>query len=499
MARFLPSLALVATLSCGAPEAPPHIVVIVVDTLRADVVGPDATPNILGLAERGVVLGDAFTHAPMTLPAHTSLLSSRLPHETGVVVNGQAVPDDLPLLTEHLAAQGYRCLGAGSMASLWSDEPGAGLERGFERFVRVERDYADGPRTASALAALLDDATVGDEPLFVLAHLADPHEPYRDFADERRSLVVSLDGVELERVDPRRAPHVKARLDLAAGEHELRMIDGAADFVPRSLYVHAGEGDARRRVPVRWREGRRLDATRRLVATFTLEEPTRVELESWVADRPDQVEAARRYPLEVARADAAVGTILDDLAARGILEHAVVLLTSDHGEAFGEHGLNGHSHNLYDELLRVPTVLALPGGERFDRARADLARTELARHVDLAPTLLDLAELAPLAGAVGSSLLDPARGRPVHFAETHRPEADAEQLALTDGRWKLVHRPEEGRFELYDLVRDPGETRDLYGERGADFEGWRSALEARAAAWGGTERVERAELEALGY
>ncbi len=379
---------------------------------------------------------------------------------------------------------------------------GAGVDQGFERFVRVKRDYADGERVAEAFEGLLAGAGGDERPLFLLAHLADPHEPYRSFEGRRLSLTASLDGVELERLDPRGAPHLRRVLDLEAGRHELVLEDSGADFVPRSLYLHElGDGE-RSRIPARWVEGARLASGRRAVVEFELAAPARVELESWLTDHPDQDEAARRYQAEVARADAAVGEILAALEARGLFDDALIVFTSDHGEAFGEHGLNGHSHNLYDELLRVPTIVKLPADARFDAARARLAEQadELVRHVDLAPTLLELLELEPLPGAVGSSLLDEDRPAPVHFAETHRPEAAEDQLALTDGRWKLIHWPAAGRFELYDLATDPGEGRDLFARRGGDFDAWRAALEERAAAW---EREAQdgglADLGALGY
>ena len=402
--------------ACGSPDpSPPHLVVVVVDTLRADAL--DASPVLERMAADGVAFERAYTHAPMTLPAHTSLFSSRLPHETGVVVNGQEVPGDLPLLAEHLAGQGYRTLGVASMASFWSDRPGEGLERGFERFVRVERDYADGRATAAALGELLDEelGATGDggQALFLLAHLADPHEPYRDFLAGGDDVGLALDGNLHDRGDAAEAPHLRARAFLAAGRHEVLLERGGEAFVPRSLYVHGGEGAARRRIPVRWEQGERLALLDRVHASFDLDEPTWVDVEAWVTDRPSQARAAERYRLEAARAGGAVGEILADLDARGILEDAVVLFTSDHGEAFGEHGLNGHSHNLYDELLRVPTILDLPEGEAFGEQRTLLAERagELVRHVDLAPTLLDLAGLAPLPGAVGSSLLEPGRAR----------------------------------------------------------------------------------------
>ena len=612
-----------ATLACATePAPPPHMVLVVVDTLRDDAVDPRSAPALTSLAQArgGQRLPRTFAHAPMTLPSHTALFTARLPHETGVLVNGQRVPEELLLLPEHLAAQGYRTLAVASMATMWHDEPGAGLDQGFERFVRVERDYADGLATAAALSRLLDEelglagtglaaagapgqaaegapgqaaegGVLGDpagrsgggssgtrgqqvagasgsdvagsaiedpardeRPLFLLVHLADPHEPYRTFGGASPDLGLYADGVEVARADPRAAPHVTVLLDLDAGAHELVLAGSGESFLVRSAYAFAVDGsegapggapddgeaptadrgatlapttdqgsplapiagrdatlvpgpgaglgfpaDDPRRLPLRWVEGARLERLERAVLELELRRPTRVALELWVTDRPDQAEARRRYGAEVRRADGAVEAVLADLDRRGLLEDAVVLFTSDHGEAFGEHGRNGHSHQLYDHQLRVPTILRLPPDARFDRARARLAERGdgLVRHVDLAPTLLDLAGLAPLPDAVGISLLADDGPR-VHFAETHPPEADEELLALFDGRWKLIHAPASGRFELYDLAADPGERDDLWARRAADFEAWRAALEARAGA-DAAARERTPDLEALGY
>jgi arylsulfatase A-like enzyme len=115
----------------------PHVILIVIDTLRADVLlaGRNlvATPNIDALAAEGTVFPQAFTHAPMTLPAHTSLFSSRLPCETGVFNNGMVVRQDLPLLAERFEASGYDTRAVISLATLTPLKDG-GLDRGFQDF-----------------------------------------------------------------------------------------------------------------------------------------------------------------------------------------------------------------------------------------------------------------------------------------------------------------------------------------------------------------------------
>jgi hypothetical protein len=114
----------------GAEPGYLNVVLIVIDTLRADAIARVPTPHIDSLAEAGVAFGRAFAHAPMTLPSHATLFSGRLPSTTGVVNNGQDVPGGLPLLPQRLAAQGYSTFGVISIETLWPRTPESGLDRG---------------------------------------------------------------------------------------------------------------------------------------------------------------------------------------------------------------------------------------------------------------------------------------------------------------------------------------------------------------------------------
>ena len=111
-----------------------NVLLVVVDTLRADALGRGITPNMDALAQDGVLFEQAFAHAPMTLPAHASLFSSLLPSESLVLTNGQAVERELPLLGNHLAARGYEALAAVSLATLWPVVAGCGVDRGFHLY-----------------------------------------------------------------------------------------------------------------------------------------------------------------------------------------------------------------------------------------------------------------------------------------------------------------------------------------------------------------------------
>ena len=190
----------------------------------------------------------------------------------------------------------------------------------------------------------------------------------------------------------------------------------------------------------------------------------------------------KRYDAELAYSDAQLRRLVAGLESRGVLPDAQLWIFSDHGEEFGDHGGRYHATSLYDELVRVPAVVFLPG----------LAPRQIERPlglVDLVPTVLELSSGSGAGlpeGLAGRSLVpllagdDPPR-RPV-FLECFRKDG-AVLRGVVDGPWKLVHWRDEHFFELYHLEKDPAERYnvfDLLPEPAA-------ALEAILGAWVGLE------------
>jgi len=212
----------------------------------------------------------------------------------------------------------------------------------------------------------------------------------------------------------------------------------------------------------------------------------------------DAAHVARSYDGEIVEVDAAVGDLVQGLEDGGLLDRVVLVVTADHGEEFGEHGNVGmHAHSLYDEVLRVPLVVRLPG--------AALAGTTVApqvRSIDVAPTLLDLVGVEFDMGATGSSLLPLLAGDERHgrVALASRLRDTGRTFALRTQRWKLL----EGR--LFDLGRDPGETVDVADRHPLAVQALSAALADLLAlpAVEGAGPVEltdalRERLRALGY
>jgi arylsulfatase A-like enzyme len=176
------------------------------------------------------------------------------------------------------------------------------------------------------------------------------------------------------------------------------------------------------------------------------------------------------YADEVAYFDAAFGWLVSKLESTGQLERAIVLLASDHGEGFLEHGDVHHCHALYETSVHTPLLIRLPGGKPAGR------RSAVVRNLDVLPTLLDYMGVdAGAQGFAGRSL------RSVIDGDDESPvRAFASQGLLRgvrDGPYKLIHDLETGTDRLYDLAEDPDERENLAEDRSQVADRLRAALD----------------------
>jgi arylsulfatase A-like enzyme len=217
---------------------------------------------------------------------------------------------------------------------------------------------------------------------------------------------------------------------------------------------------------------------------------------------------ARLYDAGFAYADAQLARLEAELLARNLTSDLVWVVLSDHGEAFGEHGLFQHSGRVDEEMLRSLWVWRLPKAARRGSLRAGGSVERPVSTAALGATLMELVGVDPLATRgprrrLPSVLSIAGAAAPV-VARTAGP---GPTTSYRDGAWKLVHYAQSGRRELFDLRSDPGETRDLADREPERVEALQSALAAyrRVERPGdGGRRVTltpelREELEALGY
>lgn len=174
-------LGLMAALGCSNPVPPPapplpSILVLTLDTTRADAITPEVAPHLSALAARGVSFAHAYATAPMTLPSHASMWTGLYPAGHGVHENSRTLPAGVATAAEALRAAGY---GTAAFVSGFPLDRQFGLARGFERY----DDELGGPglerrATATVDLALAELAARGEGPFFLWVHTYDPHEPY---------------------------------------------------------------------------------------------------------------------------------------------------------------------------------------------------------------------------------------------------------------------------------------------------------------------------------
>ena len=210
------------------------------------------------------------------------------------------------------------------------------------------------------------------------------------------------------------------------------------------------------------------------------------------------------YLGEMLYTDARLGAFVGELKWRDLLDNSLLVITSDHGEEFEEHGGLGHGHSTYEELIRVPLLVVAPG-----RVPPGIRVTDQVSGIDVAPTILSLVDVAPPETHHGRSLFpllagNPSGDMPVRFAEAVQKPVGAAQrriYAARDGRYKWIFAADDSTpLEIYDLDADPAESRSLRDpslvERGRSLWHQLNRLKTAAGARTGREMAAAADREA---
>ena len=387
-------------LSCAATESP-DVILIVVDTLRADHLAPygynvQTAPHVSGLAEQGVVYEAVVAPSSWTKTSMASIWTSRNPLRHGVMRKESVLPAELSTLAGAFRDAGFQTIGINSNPWLLTKY---GFSAGFGSYesARKRRGFVDWKQvTAQAVESM--QAASRDEPAFLYVHYMDVHPPYSS------------------RSDPPTDPvHVEGRG---------KLVDSRLEYLYRKKGLE-GPG-----------------VEQRVLAL---------------------------YDAGIREADAAIASLLGQLDALGRNRERIVAVTSDHGEAFREHGTTEHGRNLYPEVYRVPLILlGSPGLEPGTRIPHQM------RSIDIAPTLLSLVgapvpdsfDGEPLPLAPGPEVADRTAVSSVGFG-AYVPESHF--VAVVSPRYLYIHERVSGVAEFYDLHGDPGALRDLGGDH-ADAE-----------------------------
>lgn len=428
---------------CGSPEksddfeglvdlrdGPPNIVILALDTWRADHMGAYGndwvlTPVLDCFAGEAIVFEDCGSTSTWTLPAFASMFTGLLPSEHRTIGGKRSVvPSRMVPLAERLQAHGYAT--AAIVAVDYLDKP-FGLERGFAQ----HRSFADWPvngrlRKYERLVARAFKEPPED-PWMLLLHYFDAHDPYEP-PDQ-------FDRMYYEG-DPAAEPEDPAhRIDV--------------------IYSDRNRIQSEPQVRYRWLEGIR-----------------------------DLRYPVQQYAGGISYVDHHLGAALDSMRATGAMDESIVIVVADHGEHLTEHDVY-FTHRLpYSECLQVPLMIRLPRAREGGRRIQDPVSL-----VDLMPTLMDLIGLPIEDEVTGLSLVPLLRGEELPdrllFAE-YGAAPDNWAKSVWDERWRYTEIDVDGRFtaELFDRIDDPREERDVSADHPDLVEFYSAALDLRF----GTER-----------
>ncbi len=418
MKKFLAILALIVVILAAAvayiytrPRKPlprPHIIVALIDTMRADHVGcygytRPTTPFIDSLAAKGTVYENVYPPTSWTLPSLATIFLGLNPQQHGITDGLQTMgmlayqhqlSGKYQTLTERLAADGYMTVGYSTNIHITQ---ATGFGQGFSIFREAATSNAEAvEQMAQTDRGRFHETDYHGKPYFLFMHFFDPHTPYL----VREPYIKSV------------APNLDTQAFLAANPMGGDLMNG---FEPDHFKKH-----------------------------------------------PEQLQALSDvYDSEIAAADAALGRIIRNLPGS---DRAVIVVVSDHGEAFYEHESMLHGYDLYEETLRVPLVVresqkpkaSSPGGRRV---------SDVVGLYDIAPTILGYAGIPheDLPGADINKAIPKSRALPLHL---HRGSIQKHGAII----WpkKLIVDDVGGVEEVFDLQVDPLEKNPISPDSASD-------------------------------
>lgn len=381
----------------------PHVILISLDTLRLDHLDAaghlrSTAPHLNRLLQESVFFSAAQAPSHWTMPSHMSLFTSLPPdiHQVTAVKGTSRLPDEVPTLASRLQEAGYLTAGFATCGFLKGD---LGFDRGFDRyFLR----YNNAARQNRLVLDWIWSNRNRDQ--FIFLHYFDIHSDYRTLPyDAPLGFHTLFSGQELETIFSGCSPD--------------------------------GETCASSYLTLLNHEGTRLEnEQRRAISSM--------------------------YDCGVRQLDYQLARLVAWLKSQGLWEESLVILFSDHGEEFQEHGMLLHAQ-LFNELTGVPLIVKLPGGKQGGKRIDDPVEI-----IDVAPTILsllgvDVPEL--MMGRNLVSLIDDQAGERMEEHAIFSWSSSAR--TVTRGTWKLVRDSGNGMESLYDLVEDPGELRDLAEEK----------------------------------
>jgi arylsulfatase A-like enzyme len=392
------------------------VLVIVVDTLRADHLPAygsrdTKTPNLEALAKDGVVFEHTFANASWTRPSFASILSGRYPSSHRTTLKSSSLPDEIVTLPEAMQAAGYTTLG---IATNYNVAPFFNFHQGFDAYKYLEPDFVLGANDTAAKLLFVQFLRKRIETYRAKRNEVAPGSAYQDASVVNRELLALLG-------DTPQTPFFAF----------VGYMDPHDPYYP---HPYNGTGYSRAANPNPSPE----------------EAPRMIEL----------------YNGEIEYWDEEFGKLVTELKRRKLYDDLTIVITSDHGEEFMDHGGFWHGTTLYDEQLRVPMIVKLP-----HRERAGTRVDHWVESVDIMPSILRRAGVAIPEGVQGKDLMKAADST---FAEEDHEGNVLRAMRVKRGASELkIIEANEGNprglepLELYRTDQDPGELVSLAHEEPA--------------------------------
>ena len=377
----------------------PNVLLIVLDTVRAknmSVYGYNraTTPNLEHWAKSGVVFDRATATSPWTLPSHGSMFTGRWSSEMSATLE-IPLDDTHPTVAGALQGSGYATAGFVANTNYCGYE--FGLSRGFAHY----EDYNPSPGELLISSTLVRSVVNNGAVRRVSG--------YYDYIPRKSAETITNDFLDW-------LPEASGRPFFAF----LNYFDAHEAYLPPSTFAHAFGPEAPRR-------------------NHMLKQETRRNLRFDWPERPaSEIKAELdMYDASIAYLDSELSRLFGELRSRGLLESTLIIVTSDHGEQFGEHGLFLHGNSLYEPLLRVPLIVRYPPG--IPGGRRVATRTSLR---DIPATILDVTGIEVAPQFPGSSLArywaatPPSGGSDAVLAEVEQADFGKDWYPLRGETWR---------------------------------------------------------------
>ena len=398
-----------------------NVILISIDTLRADHVGiygyyRNTTPSIDNFASKSILFENAIAQASWTLPSHTSIFTSLYPPSHGVLGIEDSLAKNITTISKILKSNGYTT--AAFIGGVQWFSPEYGLDKGFDTYdlINYSKTRLEGLKRSSIYFLDRTNPVYNwlslnkNKKFFLFFHTYSVHDPYVTTNYYSRIFDTDYKGKMLDSED--------------------ELLNVTWDVWERNY-------------------------SKKDLNKF-LKEVVRPLLESRTnySDQKDVNHLIAVYDGKILRTDGFVGLLLNTISDYGLLNNTIIIVSSDHGEEFGEHGKFGHAQQLYEETIHVPLIIYNPEIQKGIRVKTQ------AQLIDVVPTILDMLDIRVSKQFQGKSLLPTMLVQNSRDFNNYVFSFHGDMLSIRTNEWKLIFRV-NGKHELYNLISDPNEKNNL--------------------------------------